>query len=506
MCKARALEAYRLKTDEWGVNVQPYSGSPANFAVYTGLLQPHDRIMGLDLPSGGHLTHGFYTLDKKTMSRKPVSATSVYFESLPYKVHQTTGLVDFDELAKMAAIFKPALIVCGGSAYPRDWDYAKFREIADANGSLLMMDMAHISGLVATQEANDPFQYCDIVTTTTHKSLRGPRSGIIFFKKDARGFEDKINNAVFPALQGGPHEHQIAGVAVQLKETTKPEFKGYVKQVKKNIKAMAAKLVDQFGYALATGGTDNHLLLWDLRPAGITGSKVEKICDVVQITLNKNAVPGDVSALSPGGVRIGAPAMTTRGLVEKDFEAVADLLHEAVQLALKIQAAAPSKKLVDFSKALEGNAEVDALREKVTELARKYPKFAAVDDAIGEDSFKVVALLRLSPLLPFALSNYLYGLTSVKTKPYVLASWLGMLPGTFAYVSAGAVGRTLIEAGESAASGGGAGGEWTHAAQVLCGFGFAVLSGGYVTRLATEALKEVEDEMERVEREAAKGE
>ena len=272
MCKARALEAYRLKTDEWGVNVQPYSGSPANFAVYTGLLQPHDRIMGLDLPSGGHLTHGFYTLDKKTMSRKPVSATSVYFESLPYKVHQTTGLVDFDELAKMAAIFKPALIVCGGSAYPRDWDYAKFREIADANGSLLMMDMAHISGLVATQEANDPFQYCDIVTTTTHKSLRGPRSGIIFFKKDARGFEDKINNAVFPALQGGPHEHQIAGVAVQLKETTKPEFKGYVQQVKKNIKAMAAKLVDQYGYALATGGTDNHLLLWDLRPAGITGS------------------------------------------------------------------------------------------------------------------------------------------------------------------------------------------------------------------------------------------
>ncbi|KAH8049731.1 glycine hydroxymethyltransferase [Aureococcus anophagefferens] len=333
MCKARALEAYRLKTDEWGVNVQPYSGSPANFAVYTGLLQPHDRIMGLDLPSGGHLTHGFYTLDKKTMSRKPVSATSVYFESLPYKVHQTTGLVDFDELAKMAAIFKPALIVCGGSAYPRDWDYAKFREIADANGSLLMMDMAHISGLVATQEANDPFKYCDI---------------------------------------GGPHEHQIAGVAVQLKETTKPEFKGYVQQVKKNIKAMAAKLVDQYGYALATGGTDNHLLLWDLRPAGITGSKVEKICDVVQITLNKNAVPGDVSALSPGGVRIGAPAMTTRGLVEKDFEAVADLLHEAVQLALKIQAAAPSKKLVDFSKALVGNAEVDALREKVKGFASSF--------------------------------------------------------------------------------------------------------------------------------------
>ena len=164
LCKSRALEAYRLSPDEWGVNVQPYSGSPANFAVYTGLLSPHARIMGLDLPSGGHLTHGFYTLDKKTMSRKPVSATSVYFESLPYRVHPETGLIDFDELAKTAGVFKPALIVCGGSAYPRDWDYAKFREIADANGSLLMMDMAHISGLVAAQEAPDPINYCDIVT------------------------------------------------------------------------------------------------------------------------------------------------------------------------------------------------------------------------------------------------------------------------------------------------------------------------------------------------------
>eukprot|EP00629_Pelagomonadales_sp_RCC1024_P006061 CAMPEP_0119272014 /NCGR_PEP_ID=MMETSP1329-20130426/8358_1 /TAXON_ID=114041 /ORGANISM="Genus nov. species nov., Strain RCC1024" /LENGTH=468 /DNA_ID=CAMNT_0007272067 /DNA_START=97 /DNA_END=1503 /DNA_ORIENTATION=- len=371
ICKARALTAYRLNPDEWGVNVQPYSGSPANFAVYTGLLQPHARIMGLDLPSGGHLTHGFYTLDKKTMSRKPVSATSTYFESLPYKVDQTTGFVDFDELAKMAGIFKPALIVCGGSAYPRDWDYAKFREIADANGSLLMMDMAHISGLVATQEQNDPFKYCDIVTTTTHKSLRGPRSGIIFFRKDARGFEDKINNAVFPALQGGPHEHQIAGVAVQLREVTSPAFKSYSQQVKKNMAAMAARLVEK-GYSLATGGTDNHLILWDLRPAGLTGSKVEKICDVVQITLNKNAVPGDVSALSPGGVRIGAPAMTTRGLKEADFVAVADLLDECVKLALKIQSAAPDKKLVTFAKALAGNAEVDALREKVKAFASQY--------------------------------------------------------------------------------------------------------------------------------------
>jgi len=372
LCRARALTAYRLKDDEWGVNVQPYSGSPANFAVYTALLKPHDRIMGLDLPSGGHLTHGFYTLDKKTMSRKPVSATSVYFESLPYKVRPDTGLVDFEELAKMAAIFKPALIVCGGSAYPREWDYAKFREIADANGSLLMMDMAHISGLVACQEAADPFAYCDIVTTTTHKSLRGPRSGIIFFKKDGRGFEDRVNNAVFPALQGGPHEHQIAGVAVQLRESQTPEFKAYTQRVKRNMKTLAARLVDQHGYALATGGTDNHLILWDLRPAGVTGSKIEKICDVLQITLNKNAVPGDVSALSPGGVRIGAGAMTTRGLEEADFVKVADFLHEAVQLALKIQATLPDKKLVTFAKALATNGDVAALKERVKGFASSF--------------------------------------------------------------------------------------------------------------------------------------
>ncbi|KAJ1461198.1 serine hydroxymethyltransferase [Pelagophyceae sp. CCMP2097] len=371
ICRDRALQAYSLDSEAWGVNVQPYSGSPANFAVYTGLLKPHDRIMGLDLPSGGHLTHGFYTLDKKTMSRKAVSATSVYFESLPYKVDPETGLVDFVKLAELAAIFKPALIICGGSAYPRDWDYAAFRKIADDNGCLLMMDMAHISGLVATGEAANPFDYCDVVTTTTHKSLRGPRAGIIFFKKDARGFEDKINNAVFPALQGGPHEHQIAGVAVQLKEVQTAEFKLYIKQVKLNIKALAARLVEH-GYTIATGGTDNHLILWDLRPTGITGSKVEKITDVCQITLNKNAVPGDVSALSPGGVRIGAPAMTTRGLKESDFVGIADILHEAVQLALKLQDKAPSKKLVDFNALLEKDSEVAALKAKSIAFASRF--------------------------------------------------------------------------------------------------------------------------------------
>uniref|UniRef100_A0A7S2UBQ0 Serine hydroxymethyltransferase n=1 Tax=Attheya septentrionalis TaxID=420275 RepID=A0A7S2UBQ0_9STRA len=371
LCQTRALEAYGLDPEQWGVNVQPYSGSPANFAVYTALLKPHDRIMGLDLPSGGHLTHGFYTFSKKEGTRKAVSATSVYFESLPYRVDQVTGFIDYEQLARDASLFKPAMIICGGSAYPREYEYAKFKKIADDNGALLMMDMAHISGLVATGEADSPFELCDVVTTTTHKSLRGPRAGMIFFRKDARGFEPRINQAVFPALQGGPHEHQIAGVATQLKEVMTPEFKQYSQQVKKNASALAQKLISM-GYTIATGGTVNHLVLWDLKPQGITGSKFEKTCDAVNITLNKNCVPGDTSAVTPGGVRIGAPALTTRKMVEADFEQIALFLSETLDIALKLQAES-GPKLKDFVALLEGNADVAALKSRVNVFASSFP-------------------------------------------------------------------------------------------------------------------------------------
>ncbi|THH28449.1 hypothetical protein EUX98_g5731 [Antrodiella citrinella] len=376
LCQKRALEAFHLDPAQWGVNVQPYSGSTANFAALTALLQPQDRLMGLGLPDGGHLTHGYYTAKKK------MTASSIYFQSLPYGLDPATQHIDYKGVASQAKIYKPRLIICGASAYPRDWDYKALRAIADEHGAFLMSDMAHISGLVAGGVNASPFDYCDVVTTTTHKTLRGPRAGLIFFKKDsdkAKDLEKRVNDAVFPACQGGPHNNTIAGIATTLLQATQPSWKEYALQVVKNAQVLAKELVAH-QYKLQTSGTENHLVLWDLRPLGLTGSKLEKLCDIVGITINKNAVSGDASAQVPGGIRLGTAAITSRDMLESDIKVVADFLHRAVQLSLILQKEAGSKLLKDFvrvattqSEGKQGAQLVKGLRREVQAFARKWP-------------------------------------------------------------------------------------------------------------------------------------
>jgi len=298
------------------VNVQPHSGSQANMAVYMATLQPGDRLLGMDLTNGGHLTHG-----------ARVNFSGKLYLSFGYGVNPETGMIDYDEVAEIVQEFKPRLIVCGASAYPRIIDFKKFREIADSVDAYLMADIAHIAGLVAAGLHPSPIPYCEFVTTTTHKTLRGPRGGMIMTKEF---FAKPIDKMVFPGMQGGPLMHVIAAKAVCFKEALSDEFKEYQKQVVKNAKRLAEVLMVN-GFKLVSGGTDNHLMLVDLTNKNITGKEAEEALGKVGITVNKNTIPGETrSPFVASGIRIGTPAVTTRGMKEKEMEKIGEFITEVL--------------------------------------------------------------------------------------------------------------------------------------------------------------------------------
>ena len=322
-------------------NVQPHSGAQANLAVYFALLQPGDTVLGMNLAEGGHLTHG-----------SPVNMSGALYHFVAYGVDPETGCIDYDKLLAQAMEVKPKLIVAGASAYPRAIDFKKFREIADACGALLMVDMAHIAGLVAAGVHQNPVPYAHVVTTTTHKTLRGPRGGMILCKEE---LAKAIDKAIFPGTQGGPLMHVIAAKAVCLGEALRPEFKAYGEQVVKNAQALAQGLLSR-GVKLVSGGTDNHLMLVDLTDMELTGKELERRLDEVYITANKNTVPGEKrSPFTTSGLRLGTPAVTTRGLVEADMDQIAACIALAME------------------DGFEGN--VEKLRGMVEDICKKYPLY-----------------------------------------------------------------------------------------------------------------------------------
>jgi glycine hydroxymethyltransferase len=310
LAKERALKAFKLNPNKWSVNVQPYSGSPANLAVYLGLINPGETIMGLNLFHGGHLTHGH-----------KVSYTGKLFNSIQYCVKDKG--IDFKELEKLALEYKPKIIISGITAYPRTLDFKKFYEISKKVGAYHVADIAHISGLVIANLHPSPFPYADVVTMTTHKTLRGPRGAVIFMRKE---LEEKINKSVFPGLQGGPHMHTIAGIAYAFGRALKKDFYNYQKQIVKNSKKLAEELIKR-GFELYTGGTDNHLMIIDLKPLGLDGKTTEALLERANIIANRNSLPSDTSPFNPSGIRVGTPAITYRGMKEKEMIEIAEFFE-----------------------------------------------------------------------------------------------------------------------------------------------------------------------------------
>lgn len=321
-------------------NVQPHSGAQANMAVYIAVLNPGDTVLGMNLSHGGHLTHG-----------SKVNSSGKLYNFIPYGVDEKTGRIDYDELERLAIENKPKLILAGASAYAREIDFARIRKIADKVGSIFMVDMAHIAGLVAAGLHQNPVEYADIVTSTTHKTLRGPRGGLILCKEK---YAKQIDKAVFPGTQGGPLMHVIAGKAVCFGEALKPEFKEYQKQIIKNAKKLSEELI-KYGFNLVSGGTDNHLILIDLRNKGITGKELEERLDSIGITVNKNSVPFDTEKPTiTSGIRIGTPAVTTRGFKENEMIEIAKLINMTVE---------------DY----EGRKE--EIRKEVSDICKRFPLY-----------------------------------------------------------------------------------------------------------------------------------
>ncbi|MCR5219378.1 MAG: serine hydroxymethyltransferase [bacterium] len=337
-----AIERAKALFGAEAVNVQPHSGSQANMAVYFSVCKPGDTVLGMNLAHGGHLTHG-----------SPVNFSGKLFNIVPYGVKRETGRIDYDEVQRLAEEHRPKMIVVGASAYPRIIDFEKFREIADAVGAKIMVDMAHIAGLVAAGEHPSPVPWAEFVTTTTHKTLRGPRGGMILCREE---FAKTVNSNIFPGIQGGPLMHVIAAKAVALKEALEPSFKEYARQVVKNAKALAAGLM-QRGFNLVSGGTDNHVMLVDFSGTEMTGKVAEATLEKAGITVNKNAVPFDTrSPFVTSGIRIGTPATTTRGLKEADMEQVAEWIAQALAH-------------------VDDEARLQAIRNEVAELCRKHPLY-----------------------------------------------------------------------------------------------------------------------------------
>ena len=322
LAQKRALKAFNLKENEWAVNVQPYSGSPANLEVYNALLNPNDALMGMSLNSGGHLTHGHF-----------INFSGKIYKAIQYGLNPKTELIDYLEVEKLAKKYKPKIIVCGTTSYPRKIDFQKFAAIAKKVNAYLIADISHIAGLILAGLHPNPFKYCDIVTTTTHKTLRGPRGALIFINKKSKiakkqkvDLETLINKSVFPQMQGGPHNNVTASIALMFKLAKQKSFKNYQIQIIKNSKTLAEEL-KKYGFRLVSNGTDNHLMVVDLKNFGIDGIEAEKILEKANILANRNVVLGDLKPFRPSGIRIGTPTVTSRGMKEKEMKIIAQFIY-----------------------------------------------------------------------------------------------------------------------------------------------------------------------------------